>query len=111
MPGATLADLDPAAVDAAGRRFGEHLIRAEPDSGRHEALRAEAATWDVETLLNKAHITKQGRITLSALLLLGRDEAAHFLSPADTKISWILRKADNDTPASLPFGPPFLLAT
>lgn len=111
VPGATLADLDPAAVDAARRRFAEHLIRAEPDTGRHDALRAEAAAWDVETLLNKARITKQGRITRSALLLLGRDEAAHFLSPADTKISWILRRADNDTPVSLPFGPPFLLAT
>jgi ATP-dependent DNA helicase RecG len=111
VPGATLADLDPAAVDAARRRFAEYLIRAEADASRHEALRAEAAAWDVETLLNKARITKQGRITRSALLLLGRDEAAHFLSPADTKISWILRQADSGTPIALPFGPPFLLAT
>lgn len=111
MPGATLDDLDPQAVDAAPRRFTDFLVRSEHDAARHPALMAEAAAWNVETLLNKAHVTKQGRITRSALLLLGRDEAAHFLAPADAKISWILRDADNGTVTSQPFGLPFLLAT
>ncbi len=111
VPGATLDDLDPQAVDAARRRFTDFLVRSEHDATRHPALMAEAADWNVETLLNKAHVTKQGRITRSALLLLGRDEAAHFLAPADAKISWILRDADNGTVTSQPFGPPFLLAT
>jgi ATP-dependent DNA helicase RecG len=69
------------------------------------------AALPTETLLNKAHITKQGRITRSALLLLGKDEAAHFLAPADAKISWILRDADNGTVTSQAFGLPFLLGT
>jgi len=111
VPGATLADLDPEAVDAARQRYGEFLVRSEPDARRHEAIRAEASTWSVETLLNKARVTKQGRITRSALLLLGKDEAAHFLAPVDAKISWILREADNSTVTSQPFGIPFLLAT
>lgn len=111
VPGASLADLDPQALTAARQRFTEFLVRSEPDAGRHDAIRTEAANWSDETLLNKAHITKQGRITRAALLLLGKDEASHFLSPVDAKISWMLRDADNGTVTSQPFGLPFLLAT
>lgn len=111
VPDATLADLDPQAVAAARIRFTEYLLRSEPDAGRHAAIRAEAADWSDETLLNKARITKQGRITRSALLLLGRDESAHFLSPVDAKISWMPRDANNATLTSQHFGIPFLLAT
>lgn len=108
---ATLADLDPDALDAARKRFTEYLLKAEPDTARHEAIRAEAQAWDVVTLLNKARITKAGRITRAALLLLGKDESAHFLSPVDAKLSWISRNAQNATGASHPYGMPFLLAT
>ena len=61
VPGATLADLDAEAVAAARVRFTEYLLRGEPDERRHEALRQEIAGWSDETLLNKAHVTKQGR--------------------------------------------------
>lgn len=63
------------------------------------------------TLLNKAKLTKQGRITRSALLLLGKDESAHFLAPADTKISWVLRDTNNTTKSSQHFSLPLLLST
>jgi len=109
--GATLDDFDHEAVAAARRRFTEYLLKSEPDSARHAQIRAEAETWDVPTLLNKARITKQGKVTRSALLLLGKDEAAHFLSPVDAKISWILRDNRNRTETSQPFGIPFLLST
>jgi len=111
VPGASLDDLDPEAVGAARLRFTDFLLRSEPDARRHDAIRAVAAAWSTETLLNKAHVTKQGRITRAALLLLGKDEAAHFLAPADAKISWILRDADNGTVTSQAFGPPFVLGT
>jgi ATP-dependent DNA helicase RecG len=111
VPGATLNDLDPDALAAARLRYTEFCIRGEPDARRHEAIRKEIADSSTETLLNKARITKQGRITRSALLLLGKDEAAHFLSPVDAKISWVLRDAKNGTVTSHPFGMPFLLAT
>ncbi len=111
VPGASLDDLDPEAVAAARLRFTDFLLRSEPDARRHDAIRAEAAAWSTETLLNKARVTKQGRITRAALLLLGKDEAGHFLAPADAKISWILRDADNGTVTSQAFGPPFLLGT
>jgi ATP-dependent DNA helicase RecG len=111
VPGANLNDLDPEAINAARHHFLEYLLKSEPDSQRHPQIQADVLGWDVATLLNKARVTKQGKITRSALLLLGRDEAAHHLSPADTKISWILRDATNKTESSHPFGLPFLLAT
>lgn len=111
VPEATWDDLDPQALVAARQRYMEFCIRGEPDARRHEAIRAEVANLSDETLLNKARITKQGRITRSALLLLGKDEAAHLLAPVDAKISWILRDASNATLTSHPFAIPFLLAT
>jgi ATP-dependent DNA helicase RecG len=111
VPGATFDDLDIAAVAAARQRFADFLIRSESDTTRHASIRAEVAGWDDATLLNKARITKQGRITRAALLLLGKDEASHFLTPADIKISWVQRDAQNSTGPSAPFGIPFLLAT
>lgn len=111
VPDATIDDLDPAALGAARQRYTEFLLRSEPDANRHDTIRIEAAAWDDLTLLNKARITKQGRMTRAALVLLGKDEASHFLAPADIKISWVLRDAHNATVTSLPFGIPFLLAT
>ena len=108
---ATLADLDPEALDTARKRFTEYLLKAEPDTTRHEKISTEVQSWDVVTLLNKARVTKAGRITRAALLLLGKDESAHFLAPVDAKLSWIFRDAQNATGPSHPYGIPFLLAT
>ena len=111
VAGATLDDLAPEAIEMARKRFTEYLVKSERDGERHEQIRLEAAAWDVPTLLNKAKLTKQGRVTRSALLLLGKDESAHFLAPADTKISWVLRDANNTTKSSQHFSLPLLLST
>jgi ATP-dependent DNA helicase RecG len=111
LPDATLGDLEPEALDEARRRFTEYLLKGEPDQERHLRIREDAASWDIPTLLNKARITRGGRITRAALLLLGKDEGAHFLSPADVKMSWILRNESGVTLSSQHFGPPFLLST
>ena len=111
VDGATLEDLDPVAIVAARQYFTEYLVKSESDTSRHADIRTEAEAWDVPTLLNKARVTKQGRITRAALLLLGKDEAAHFLAPSDTKMSWLMRDADNATGPGQHFPMPFLLAT
>lgn len=111
VPGATLDDLDPDAVSFCRQRFLDHVLKGESDPERQEKIRADALGWDVVTLLNKARLTIQGQITRSALLLLGRDESAHFLSPADIKISWILRDDQARMISSQHFGMPLLLAT
>lgn len=111
VEGATLEDLDPAAIVAARHNFTEYLLKSESDTSRHADIRTEAAALDVPTLLNKARVTKQGRITRAALLLLGKDEAAHFLAPIDAKMSWLMRDADNATGTGQHFPVPFLLAS
>ncbi len=111
VAGATLDDLSQEAIEMARKRFTDYLLKSERDIERHEQIRHEAAGWDVPTLLNKAKLTKQGRITRSALLLLGKDESAHFLAPADTKISWVLRDTNNTTKSSQHFSLPLLLST
>jgi len=108
---ATLDDLDPEAVSEARKRFQEYLLKSEPDADRHEKIKSDVQSWDVLTLLNKARVTKQGRITRSALLLLGKDESAHYLAPVDSKMTWVLRDAKNRTESSQHFGIPFLLST
>ena len=71
---------------------------------------ADVDTWDDIAFLNKAKIAIQGKITRTAIILLGKEEAEHFLTPSIAKISWILkdeRKTEKDYEH---FSPPFLLA-
>jgi ATP-dependent DNA helicase RecG len=97
---ATSADLDPEALKKAREQF---VIR-------HPGQEREALVWDDVTFLNKAKVLKQGAITHTALLLLGRAESATLLSPTVAKISWVLKDADNRELDYEHFGPPFLLA-
>ncbi|MBF0106226.1 MAG: putative DNA binding domain-containing protein [Deltaproteobacteria bacterium] len=111
VPDATLSDLDPDAVLFAHEKFAEYRAKTEQDDKKREKIRAEVMGLDGITFLNQAHITKQGRITRSALLLLGRDEATHHLETASTKISWILRSEHNEVIGGEHFGTPLILAT
>jgi ATP-dependent DNA helicase RecG len=100
VPEAGLADLDEEALAVARRNFKSKF----PDKA------AEAEGWDDTTFLNKAKLTIKGRITRAALLLLGREEAEHFLLPAEAKIRWLLKDhLGNDRDYAL-FGMPLLLA-
>lgn len=96
---ASLADLEPVAVAKAREQF---IVK-------HPGQAAAIAGWDDATFLNKARVLKQGAVTNTALLLLGRPESATLLSPAVAKISWILKDADNRELDYEHFGPPFLL--
>jgi ATP-dependent DNA helicase RecG len=49
--------------------------------------------WDDVTFLNKAKVTLNGKITNTAILLLGKDESNHFVSPAIAQIIWVLKDA------------------
>jgi ATP-dependent DNA helicase RecG len=98
---ATLDDLDPAAIARARELFKE----------KHPRIAKEVGEWDNVTFLNKAKILKNGKSTNTAILLLGREEAVHHLSPAIGKISWILRDRDGLEKDYQHFGPPFLLSS
>ncbi|MGE3151567.1 MAG: helix-turn-helix domain-containing protein [Nitrospiraceae bacterium] len=97
---ATLMDLDPEAVAKAREQF----VVKRPGQAQ------EVSGWNDATFLNKAKVLKQGAVTQTALLLLGRAESAAVLSPAIAKISWILKDTDNRELDYEHFGPPFILA-
>ena len=50
---------------------------------------------DTITFLNKAKITINGKITNTAILLLGKPESEHYLAPAIARITWVLKDARN----------------
>ena len=67
-------------------------------------------SWDDITFLNKAKVTSKGKITRTALILLGKDESEHFLNPADVKIRWKLVDEKNDDIDYDIFGLPLILS-
>jgi ATP-dependent DNA helicase RecG len=96
---ATLDDLDPEAILKARENYKE----------KYPALAEEVDKWDDITFLNKAKITLNGKITNTAILLLGKDESEHFLVSADAKIRWILKSLDNRDKDYEIFCIPFIL--
>jgi ATP-dependent DNA helicase RecG len=103
VEGATLADLLPDAVAQARVKLR--------DKNRNEPWADEAVVWSDAVFLNKAKLTINGRITRAALLLLGRPESTHYLSPAQAQMTWVLKDRDGIELDYQHFGPPFLLST
>lgn len=97
--GASVSDLDANAILKARQEF----------KIKFPQLSADADTWDDSTFLNKAKITIEGRVTRAAILLLGKPESDHFISPFTAKISWILRDEKNTDKDYEHFGTPFIL--
>lgn len=83
---ATFDDLDPEAIAKAREWY----------ANKHEHLREEMKAWDDTTFLNKARITKKGKITNTAILLLGKPESEHLISPAIARIRWILKDSNGN---------------
>lgn len=97
---AGLDDLDEHAIQVARANYRNKF----PDKA------TELDTWDVPTFLNKAKLTIKGKITRATLLLLGKEEAEHFLRPADPKIRWILKDSQGQDKDYRIVGLPLLLA-
>lgn len=95
---ATVEDLDPEAIKVALDGFCERFPNKAED----------ARKWDVSTFLDKAKLTIDGRITRTALLLLGKEESAHYLNHI-AQIVWRLREEEEN--AGDIFTTPFLLST
>jgi ATP-dependent DNA helicase RecG len=77
---------------------------------KNPGLVSEIDQWDDLTFLSKAKICVNGRITRTAIILLGKNEAEHFLAPAVAKISWVLKDARGAEKDYQHFGPPLILA-
>jgi len=97
---ASLRDLDEEAVATVREKFKQKC--------KTKPLADQVEHWDVSTLLDRVKLTVHGKITRAALLLLGKPEAAHSLSPFVAQITW---KLDAEEQAYEHFGPPFILTT
>ncbi len=97
---AKLSDLDESAVQTAVRKFKERH--------KNQSWASQLDRLDTLTLLDRAKLTADGKITRAALLLLGNSQAEHLLSPNVAQITW---KLDTDEKAYEHFGPPFILTT
>lgn len=100
IPTATVDDLDLDALDLARERLKGHH--------RNSPFYEEIDSWETSTFLDKAKLSNRGVLTRAALLLLGKAETTHYLSPYPAQITW---KLDAEERAYEHFGPPFLLAT
>ena len=96
---ATLADLDERAIIKARTEYKVKNIK----------LAEQVDTWDNKTFLDKAKITIGGKVTRTAIILLGKDESEHFLTPSVAKITWILKDENNIEKDYEHFAPPLLL--
>lgn len=97
--GAALSDLDPQAVKKARHEY----------KLKNPKLSSDVDEWDDNSFLNKAKLAINGRITRAAILLLGKLESEHYISPSVAKISWILKDERNHEKDYEHLGPPFIL--
>lgn len=97
VAGATVADLDDEAIAEARKGFKEHYPK----------LKKEVDNWSDGVFLNKAKLTIDGKITKTAILLLGKPESVHYLDHIG-EIVWRLVGKDN---VGQVFSIPFLLTT
>ena len=98
-PTATISDLEPFAIEKARLQY----------KVKHPHLVEQIDQWDDVTFLNKAKLAINGTITNAAIVLLGKAESEHFISPAQAKITWILKDKDNLELDYQHFSCPFLL--
>ena len=97
VPDARLQDLDLTALTLAREKFTA--------SNNAKPWVNDIVGWSDAMFLDKARLSIDGIFTRTALLLLGRPESVHLLSPHPAEIAWKL-------PAKrviVPYGPPFLL--
>lgn len=99
--GATIEDLDPEAIKEARKKYGK----------KHPDLVKEMKKWDDITFLNKAKITLKGKITNTAILLVGRTESEYLISPAVARIRWIYKDSKGNERDFAIETCPFVLAT
>jgi len=103
VEGATLDDLDAEAVKRARELFSKR------QSDRKKAQEILKKLSDIE-VLNKAGITIKGKITITALILLGKNESNYFFDGFIPRITWTLYNADKSVKAYEHFDMPLLLA-
>lgn len=99
VPNATLEDLDTYAIQKARDIYKE--------KNKNKSFYKEIDNWTNEVFLDKLKVTINGKVTNTALILLGKSEASHLLSPKVAQITW---KLDTEEKAYEHFSMPLFLA-
>ena len=97
---ATIDDLDEEATAVARTKY--------KDLCTSKSFYSEIDKWDDVQFLDKAKITINGKITNTAILLLGKEESTHYLLPSVAEMTW---KLDTEEKSYEHFSTPFLLTT
>lgn len=97
---ADLDDLDPVAVTHARDIY----MKSRPSQ------KAECAKWDDSEFLENMGLTTEGKLTNSALLLLGRPDSADKMDIPPAGIRWILKGPKDATVDTEDFGMPYILS-
>ena len=97
---ASILDLETDAIAVAREKFKEKSSKAKYYN--------EIDNWDTQTFLDKAKVTINGKITNTAILLLGKEEASHYILPSIAEITW---KLETEEKAYEHFSCPLLLNT
>lgn len=100
IPEATIDDLDTDAIAKARIEFKKRNPKYSDDMN----------VWSDETFLKKARLTKNGKITNTTIILLGKEESEYMINPAVAKIRWNLKTLDNQDKDFEIFSIPFLLS-
>lgn len=98
--GATINDLDSIAIQKARQNF----------KIKNPRIANEIDSWDSITFLNKAKLTINNQVTRTSIILLGKPESEHFISPAVAGITWVLRDQENVEKDYAHFSCPFIIA-
>ncbi|MFI3315040.1 MAG: putative DNA binding domain-containing protein [Rikenellaceae bacterium] len=91
VPDATIDDLNVDAIKVARELFYDK----NKNNPRYENLAEDMLNWSDIVFLNKAKLTKKGRITNAAIVLLGKAESEVLISPSVSKIRWVLMSNDD----------------
>lgn len=98
--GATIADLDPTAINFARDQYKKKNVN----------LMTEVNGWDNLTFLRKAKLCVCDHLTRAAIILLGNSESSTTLSPSVARITWLLRDEKRQEKDYCHFRTPFILA-
>ena len=96
---ATIEDLDPEAIKKARIEFVK----------RNPKFREDEPSWNDAKFLDKAKLTIKGKITRTALILLGNEQAEHYLG-STVKIRWNLKTLANQDKSYEVYSIPLILA-
>jgi len=95
---ATIEDLDAIAIEKAKKEFLK----------RNPKYKEEFSNWNNKKFLDKAGLSINGKITRTALILLGKEESEHFLG-SFVKIRWNLKTVSNQDKDFEIYSIPFIL--